>query len=347
MYRRDFIKFIFASSLFLSTRRNIANSAEKYSSRLYTPTMITKLFGLYFIIDCWHHRVIYTDNINNKISSWKVLDEKIFGPHSITSDGNLFLVDNTGNNSLRIYKKIGKDNFEIIQNINGLGIRPHRVHYDQKQNVFFLLSSNDQTFFVLKEKNGILEIIYQRKIKEINNVYSRSFTINNDKIYFVTDNSIVVATYKDFNFSILSSIPIYGNSTFDSISKNGALNGNYRGSNDLFFLDSGKIILTCSSLLFEFNKFIPKQYNKAYIANSIEDFANKNNIKDISNFFIGMPYYVSKFDNHIWIPENTNRSRICKYKLINGDIDFSTQEVVFDFHDPTNVDLERKNIYPT
>ena len=62
------------------------------------------------------------------------------------------------------------------------------------------MSSNDQTFFVLKEKNGILEIIYQRKIKEINNVYSRSFTINNDKIYFVTDNSIVVATYKDFNF---------------------------------------------------------------------------------------------------------------------------------------------------
>ena len=127
--------------------------------------MITKLFGLYFIIDCWHHRVIYTDNINNKISKWKVLDEKIFGPHSITSNGNLFLVDNTGNNSLRVYKKIDKENFEIIQNIHSLGIRPHRVHYDPKQNLFFLLSSNDQTFFVLKEKKRNLRNYLSKKDK--------------------------------------------------------------------------------------------------------------------------------------------------------------------------------------
>ena len=57
------------------------------------------------MVDCWHHRIIYNDNLIDPIINWKTLTEEIAGPHSIASNGNLYLTDDTGNHQVLVYKK--------------------------------------------------------------------------------------------------------------------------------------------------------------------------------------------------------------------------------------------------
>jgi hypothetical protein len=56
-------------------------------------------------VDCWHHRIIYNANLIDPIINWKTLTEEIAGPHSIASNGNLYLMDDTGNHQVLVYKK--------------------------------------------------------------------------------------------------------------------------------------------------------------------------------------------------------------------------------------------------
>ena len=110
MDRRAFIKipYLFLSTILVASLFKEKSISEiNYSSRLFSPTYITKIDGLYFIIDCWHHRVIFTDDINNEIKDWEILDDKIFGPHSIASNKKLYLLIH-GNSSLRVYRKFKK-----------------------------------------------------------------------------------------------------------------------------------------------------------------------------------------------------------------------------------------------
>ena len=55
---------------------------EKIKGRLYTPTCMEKIDNQYYIVDCWHDRVIYSDSLCD-IKEWKVLDEDLKYPHSI------------------------------------------------------------------------------------------------------------------------------------------------------------------------------------------------------------------------------------------------------------------------
>lgn len=72
------------------------NTKELWESSLYTPTMIVKFENDYFIVDCWHHRVIYNDNLYEPISKWKLMTDDIVGSHTIAYDGRLYVVDDTG-----------------------------------------------------------------------------------------------------------------------------------------------------------------------------------------------------------------------------------------------------------
>jgi hypothetical protein len=39
---------------------NAAAAVARWATRLYTSTQIQKIADTYFIVDCWHHRVIYS-----------------------------------------------------------------------------------------------------------------------------------------------------------------------------------------------------------------------------------------------------------------------------------------------
>ena len=67
--------------------------------------MINKIGNEYFIVDCWHHRIIYNDNLNDEISKWKTLTDEIIGGHSIASDGEVYICDDTDGRKIRVLKK--------------------------------------------------------------------------------------------------------------------------------------------------------------------------------------------------------------------------------------------------
>lgn len=60
---------------------------HEWESSLYVPTMISKYDGIYFINDCWNHRIIYNDQLDYDLATWKVLtDESYVGGHTIAAD---------------------------------------------------------------------------------------------------------------------------------------------------------------------------------------------------------------------------------------------------------------------
>ena len=98
-----------------------------YRARLYTPTMITRLLGTYFIVDCWHHRIIHSRNLHAPLVRWKTLDDDIAGPHSIATDGTFHVAEDTGRHGLFVYRETAPDHFERVQHVPDVGIRPHRL----------------------------------------------------------------------------------------------------------------------------------------------------------------------------------------------------------------------------
>ena len=86
-----------------------------YRARLYTPTMITRLLGTYFIVDCWHHRIIHSRNLHAPLVRWKTLDDDIAGPHSIATDGTFHVAEDTGRHGLFVYRETAPDHFERVQ----------------------------------------------------------------------------------------------------------------------------------------------------------------------------------------------------------------------------------------
>ena len=82
------------------------NVDYSWEDTLYVPTMIQKIEDTYFLVDCWHHRVLYSESITDNIQNWKTLsDEGYKGGHTIASDGELYLLDNTDANEVLVYKK--------------------------------------------------------------------------------------------------------------------------------------------------------------------------------------------------------------------------------------------------
>ena len=240
----------------------------------------------------------------------------------------MYVVDNTGNNSLRVYRKISRKEFEIVQNIDDLGMRPHRVIYNDQNQLFYVLisgkygkkSSKLNNFYALKEKNGLLKIVYETQIEELKNTYTRSITISKDNfIYFVSENSLLITKFENLKIYVVKKINLQ-----ESLS----------GSNDLFLLNKNNIIMTFTN-----NIGGPKAIVTENLSN-----LEKGKYRDISENFIGVPYYIDQFDNYLWIPEIRNRNRIVRYIYEKGIL--KLDKVVFDFQSAKNIDIERKNLYP-
>lgn len=128
-------------------------------SRLYTPTQIIKLNNKYFIVDCYHHRVIYTDNLSKNIKEWDVVDYQFSGCHTITSDGEIYVVDNTGANEIVILDS----NLKYKQKFIGSGVRPHHSIYDEVTDSFYVIAGNSQEIFCFRKQNNQLYQYYRKK----------------------------------------------------------------------------------------------------------------------------------------------------------------------------------------
>ncbi len=160
---------------------------------LSVPTCITKIEDTYFMVDCYHDQILYSDSLSAPIQDWRVMTDQISRGHTLAGDGVVYLADDTEGHSILVFEKEG-DGFRLTQRFPQIGVRPHFVVYDEKTELFYALSSMTGEIYVfdrLKDSSQVV-LLDVRRIEKLNGVYVRSFTILEDEIYFVSGNSSII-----------------------------------------------------------------------------------------------------------------------------------------------------------
>lgn len=175
---------------------------------LNIPTYLTKIDGLYFLVDCYHDQIIYHDNLTDPLADWFVMTDEINRGHTIASDGLVYLVDDTENNSVLVFVK-QEDLFFRTQTFADIGKRPHYIIYDEPTDTFYAWSSMSGEMYLFRHEPGESHVYLSeiRDIEQLNNVYVRSFTIMGDEIYLVSGNSSILKVDLD-TFEILETYPV-------------------------------------------------------------------------------------------------------------------------------------------
>ncbi len=312
-------------TIYLQQREKFQRINEKnaYVNYLYSPTYMTKIGELYFIVDCWHHRVIYSPDFKRKIAKWEILDDTLQGPHSIASDGEVYIVDDTDHGEVCVYYK-REEGFVKVQTIYGLGFRPHKCIYDKKRKCFYVLLSSSCEIAVLRNKNGEVRIEDILKI-ETDSWYARSIKLIDDKLFAVCRNGCIYEL--ELDSSLLKIINQY------------KLPEKYAGINDVEKVGGSYYISVYTDLAGKYVSRLIKMRNLCD-SNSIEDITEGLGIK-------GVPYFFSHIDGRLCITEIDSCSRIVVY-LEEGE-KLKDAKTLYSFPEIQNSSLSRRyneeNIY--
>lgn len=176
-----------------------------WNERLYSPTQLNKFGELYFINDCWQHRIIYNDNLEAPVSEWKTMTDDIKGGHTLSSDGSIYVCDDTDNNAVRVYVR-NESGFELVQTISELCNRPHCTYYDEETGLFYVLGADNGELFAFRNENNTL--VQEQHITFENQIsgYTRTFSIIDGYMYIV-GNSIYAVDYKN-GYSVIAAYSI-------------------------------------------------------------------------------------------------------------------------------------------
>lgn len=174
---------------------------------LKVPTYITKIDGLYFIVDCYNNQVIYNENLEDPLCYWSLMTNDINMGHTIASDGVVYLIDDTENNRILVMEKTknskNEDIFVPTQEFKEIGTRPHYILYNEKDKTFYAWSSMTGEMYLFRRNKDDSKVFLSeiKKIDELDGFYVRSFTIMDDLIYFVSGNGNIIEANID-NFEI-------------------------------------------------------------------------------------------------------------------------------------------------
>ena len=196
--------------------------APACSPRLYTPTYVGKHFGVWFIVDCWHHRVLFHELLDAPIHAWRELgggrgspaQRPLRIPHSVADNGFVLVTESSVggsdgfNHSVVVYRpvfakstSIGADgrrgpdiavDFTFVQELtaclpdDGSQIRrPHRVGYDVAAEAFFLYLTKPPALvrFEYDAAAKRLRRAYCTRLGFMGGVYARSFALVNDSLF--------------------------------------------------------------------------------------------------------------------------------------------------------------------
>ena len=170
-------------------------------------TQITEIDGYYFIADTYHDRILYASpsDKGGSLLSWKVMADDLNKPHSICSDGKVFLVTDTDNNRVVTYLWYGTGEFVELQSFENVGIRPHYCVYDKQTSRFYVWSSYTGEMYVYgRSRNELmLRPLSVNKVPGLYGQYTRSFSIDGDDIIFASQGAggIVVVNKNTFQLT--------------------------------------------------------------------------------------------------------------------------------------------------
>ncbi|EHB54616.1 ABC transporter ATP-binding protein [Paenibacillus sp. FSL W8-0919] len=292
----------------------------KWKEKLFSPTLIEKMGEEYFIVDCWHHRVIYNHNLQDPIGCWKSLSDNLGDPHTISSDGSLFLIEDTLGDEVRVFRR-NDDEFIPTQIIERIGQRPNRIIYDVEKERFYGISAMSQHIFVLKKEG--LDIVTEKVIRLgylLDNSYIRSIRIIDGELYFVSGpGKIIVANYMNSSFDFIRAYEV----PFE-----------LRGMNDIIKVGSYFYITVYQNGRGDIAPKIVRIKNLKDLANcEYEDIGDDLGIK-------GVPYSFSFFDGRVFLTEIDSYSRIISFQLIKDKI--TDIQVHYDSGEPDEVSIQRR-----
>lgn len=274
-----------------------ANTSFKadWSHRLYTPTVIEQYGKHTFIVDCWHHRILYSADITAPIERWNTLTDRVGTPHSIASDGTLFLTEDSVRSKILVFRRKGSG-YAQIQEIADIGSRPHRTIYDSETNCFYGIAANSGELYVLENRRDKVEKTSLQQIEALKSCYTRSLRIIERKLYVVSGpgkilkinleelkvgNLCIEAEYSvPFELWTMNDMMHIGSYFYISSYQNG--NGEI----------APRLIRVRQLEDLEFHKY--------------EDVYEKMGL-------IGVPYYFSFFGDRIYMTEIDNYSRILSF----------------------------------
>lgn len=255
-------------------------------SFLSVPTQITKIGEDFFLVDCYHNQILTSTSCDKPLEEWLVLTDQINRGHTIAGDGIVYLADDTENNRILIFEKIDGQ-FFLTQTFDNIGIRPHYVVYDEAESCFYAWSSMTGELYVFcREENSNTVLLREVfRIPELDNVYTRSFTIDGDDIYFPACNGMILRAAKS-DLSVLErwAVPaeIGGMIQLTRIQNYFYLSV----STDVGGNPEQATILRAGSL----------------------DRLSEASYEDLREYFIedGTPYYISFFDGHYYLTCHRN-----------------------------------------
>lgn len=251
---------------------------------LSVPTYLTKVDDTYFLVDCYHNQVIYHDNLEDPLSMWKVLTNEIDRGHTLASDGDVYLIDDTEQNRILIFEQ-QEERYVHTQTFSEIGTRPHYIIYDDATDTFYAWSSMTGEMYLFRHDpdDTRMYLTEIRKIESLDHTYVRSFTIIGNDIYFVSGNSsILCADLASFEITAAYPVPasMAGMIQLTKIQ-------------DYFYLT----ISTDASGSQDYATII-----RTHDLSSLED----GGYEDIYDYFIGggTPYYLTEADNAYYLTEH-------------------------------------------
>lgn len=305
--------------LYSSQNKTTPEEMLNFKKKLYSPTFITKLDDQYFIVDCWHHRVIYNDNLLDQVEYWETMDDSLNNPHSIATDGFVFLVEDTENDRVKVYKRNGSS-FVETQSITGVGRQPNKIVYDNKNNRFYGIAASSQQLFVLKSTGE--EVIVEKIIKldYLRHAYIRSISLIDEKIYFVSGpGKIIVANPEDLSFDLISEYDV----PFE-----------IQGMNDIVKIGSYFYISVYQNGAGDIDPRLIRVKDLNYIDTTYEDIHEQLDVK-------GVPYNFSFIDDRVFLTEIDSYSAIRSFKIVDDVI--CDLQVHFDMGIPDIHSLNRRD----
>lgn len=258
-----------------------------WPGRMNAPTTINKLGSTYFLVDCWHARVMYTDDLYKPPSKWKLLDDTLRGPHSIATDGYMYVVENTEAGGIRTYKSDGLGGFTTLATIASLGTRTHRVQYDTASSSFYVLGGTSQNMCRLTRSGDVLTLQSNTSLPFLSGQYSRGFRIYDGKMYFVAEPGKLF----EVSFDGVSTYTLLNTYTLPAA---------FSSPNDIYRDVNGRWYLTGT--------------NQAMVSfASLADLAADTVTDRMVQYGIGgTPYYLAEFDGALWIPEIIQRNGLTR-----------------------------------
>ena len=270
-------------------------------SDLSIPTQITKVDDTYFIVDCYHNEVIYNDSLEEPLSEWKVLTDEMVMGHTLASDGQVYLVDDTENERIMVFEKVN-ERFVFTQQFTGITKRPHYIVYNEADSSFYVWCSMSGEMYIFRHgaDNCRMYLTDKRSIPGLDGIYVRSFTIVGDEIYFVSGkSSIIKADLK--TFKILKEFPVPGTMA---------------GMVQITPIDD-EFYITIST-----DDNWDQRYATIIRCRSLEDLS-ADKYEDIYGNFIGggTPYYITCFDDSYFLTEHRIPGHsIWRFKVEEGQI---------------------------